>query len=187
MDAIVIATLVALVILIVKTYEKTLPSYPPAGARRAFCTTCIDLRFVETEFAFLDTEFGLHSYDIFAAPGPSYALSDPSLLVGFTHGVNTPIPKPPFADAFHDAWQRGLSVSQLVNTTSQVALVDHENCGYYNFYPGYQDGDYATRKYIQFQQMSTTLNYLKTLPTQYETEYVGYWVGLNGVTERVPS
>lgn len=141
------------------------------------------MRFVETEFSFLDEEFGTNSYDIFALPGPSYALANPA-----DEGVEVP----PFQLPFATAWQRGLSVSQQVNSTTQIVLVDHENCGYYNFYshsgPAYLGADYATKKHIQFTQMSITLNYMRdTLTPQYPTVYYGYWIGLNGIAEFVPS
>lgn len=184
MEVVLFATLVALVILIVRTFKDTvLPAYPPSSTRRAFCTTCIDLRFVDTKVKFLNNEFGLHSYDIFAAPGPSLALSDPTDLTDPVHSA-----LPGYASSFSNAWRSGLEISQAVNSTTQVVLLDHENCGFFNLYAGYEDGDYATKKAIQFAQMSKTLNYLNTtLVPQYTTLYHGYWVGLNGITEQVPS
>ena len=182
-DVIVVACLFALVVFVIMTYnDKNLPSYPSDSTRRAFCTTCIDLRFVDTKVSFLNKEFGLHSYDIFSAPGPSFALSNPADVTPPVHDA-----LPGFASSFSNAWRSGLAISQAVNSTTQVVLLDHENCGFYNLYTGYEAGDYATKKAIQFAQMSKTLNYIKSVPTQYSTLYHGYWVGLNGITEEVPS
>ncbi len=186
MDVVVILCFVALAIFVVKAYEgsaTSLPDYPPATTRRAFCTTCIDLRFVDTKISFLNDEFGLHSYDIFATPGPSLALSDPLDATDPQHAL-----LPGYVSSFSNAWRSGLEISQAVNSTTQVALLDHENCGFFNLYTGYENGDYATKKAIQFAQMSKTINHLRTVTTpQYPTLYYGYWVGLNGVTEAVPA
>jgi hypothetical protein len=183
-STVVVLCFVALAIFLAKAYGSTtvLPEYPPAGTRRAFCTTCIDLRFVDTKITFLNNEFGIHSYDIFAAPGPSLALSDPADATDPQHAA-----LPGYVSSFSNAWRSGLEISQAVNSTTQVALLDHENCGFFNLYNGYLDGDYATKKAIQFAQMSKTINYLKTATTLYPTVYYGYWVGLNGVTEAVPA
>ena len=152
-----------------------LPDYPPAGTVRAFCTSCVDLRFVDTEMAAFENEFGVNSFDIFVAPGPSLALASNSTAL--------------FATEFATAWDRGLSVSQMVNGTSVAVLCDHENCGYFSAsISSYATGSYLERKQIQFAEMSKTLNYLTDYyaPPDYNVTFSGMWIGLDGSVEQVP-
>ena len=149
--------------------------YYPSTERRGFCTSCIDMRFVNTENEAFESEFGVNGFDIFVAPGPSLALASNSTGL--------------YAPAFSAAWHRGLEISQAVNSTTVVVIADHEDCGYYASAPyvsasSYSAGNYEQRKAIQFRQMSVTLNYLAASYT--DTEFEGMWIGLDGSVEYVP-
>lgn len=150
------------------------PFYPPTGTR-GFCTSCIDLRFVNTTMNAFQDEFGVNAFDIFSVPGPSLALASASTGL--------------YATSFSSAWRRGLEISQDVNDTTAVVIADHEDCGYYGTAPfvsatSYTNGNRAQRKAIQFAQMSRTLNYLEGVyPT---TTFEGIWVGLDGSVVSVP-
>jgi hypothetical protein len=134
--------------------------YPLGGVQRAFCTSCIDMRFVDESNSFFQARYGDNAYDSYVVPGPALA------LYSVSGGL--------FASDFRLAWTRALSISMLVNSSEVVTLLDHEYCGY--FRASYTNKTDAELKLIQFSLSSMTANQIKTAFPSVTVE--AFWMGL---------
>ncbi len=80
---------------------------------KALVLSCIDFRFLESEFSFLSLQHLDHQYDWMALAGASLALT------GFPHTAE--------ADAFWDQ----LDLSRQLHQIEKVIILDHQDCGAY--------------------------------------------------------
>lgn len=118
----------------------------------AFSASCMDLRFVKTNNDFLRRTYGYNAYDSFVCPGPAASLGKSLNITSGGDLGNTlanaqlvestanPLPSPPtyknVDQVFYDAFIRARTISDQVNESEQVVLMEHEDCGYYKALAG---------------------------------------------------
>ena len=137
--------LAVIIVVIIARGPRTLEY--PTNRPIAFSVSCMDLRFVKTNNDFLRRTYGYNAYDSFVCPGPAASLGK-SLNITTGGGLGNvltnaqlvestavPLPGPPtyknVDQVFYDAFIRARTISDQVNESEQVVLMEHENCGYY--------------------------------------------------------
>jgi hypothetical protein len=132
---------VLLVLLVANGKSKLLK--PDPGTLVAFSVSCMDLRFVQTNNAFLRRTYGYNAYDSFVCPGPAASLGK---SVGLNNGgilgktlLNALLVDSPtdlVDSTFYNSFIRARTISKLVNTTEELVIMEHEQCGYYDALAG---------------------------------------------------
>jgi len=153
---------VLLVLLVVNGKSKLL--YPPNSALKAFSVSCMDLRYVKTNNAFLRRTYGYNAYDSYVSPGPAASLGKSNNLQnGGVLGkiltdallVDVPAATVKVDTTFYDAFIRARTISKIVNITEELVLMEHEDCGYYNALSGVSKLDPVTMKASQIANLKT--------------------------------
>ena len=91
----------------------------------AFATTCIDLRFIDEEQGFLMKKYGRDLYDSFVLPGASLALFDRTWSATILTESDL------FDKSYYNAWCKTALIAKALHYIKKIAIVDHEECGYY--------------------------------------------------------
>jgi hypothetical protein len=147
---------------------------------------CIDLRFQDEMQDFFDHYFGDNRFDNFILPGPGLALV--GVESNYNAGTQAPTRQVPggLASAnYMTAWASVAVLARVIHGIVKLAIMDHEDCGYFaNYFDGtrsmYYIDDSGTEQFYPSnvtydsltgrQQMQVSSYYLEQCKTLWATE-----------------
>ena len=113
-------------------------------------TLCIDLRFQDEMQEYFEGYFGNNRFNNYAIPGVGLALLGSS---SYNNAEATPaqtisslslIPGALASANYMTAWASTMYISRILHSVTRIAIMDHEDCGYYaNYFDGTRDMSYA--------------------------------------------
>lgn len=103
--------------------------------------SCIDLRFQDEMQAYFEKYFGNNRFDNFIIPGPGLSLIGTSSVFNTLSDARAQSPGALASSNYMQAFASTAVLAKIIHTISRIAIMDHEDCGYYaNYFNGLTSG-----------------------------------------------
>ena len=165
--------------------------YPAANAKKAFCVSCMDLRFVQVTTRFVHALYGHNAVDYYISPGPALSLGKSTGMSSGVEPIQNTLTNALLIDSasvkvdteLYSSFIKARKISKIVNDTEDLLLIEHENCGYYAAVADISNpdsSDLATLKASQIANLLTTKTRLMTDNGSLFARVRCFFVDLNG-------
>jgi hypothetical protein len=118
--------------------------------------SCIDLRFQDEMQAYFEKYFGNNRFDNFIIPGPGLSLIGTSSAFNTLTDARAQNPGAIASSNYMQAFASTAALAKVIHTITRIAIMDHEDCGYY---ASYFNGLTAGRSMSAYTYGNAIINY----------------------------